>query len=92
MPLKFKAPKFVKYDGTRDPCTHLCMFCRKMAPYEDNHLLLYQISLDSLTGLTATYYVRFEKTYSWREMANAFLEYYWFNTKIAPNRTVLQSP
>ena len=30
LPPKFKAPKFVKYDGIKDPCTHLSMFCRKM--------------------------------------------------------------
>ena len=54
MPAEFKAPKFVKYDGIGDHCTHLCMFCRKMAPYEDNHPLLYQIFPDSLTGLMAT--------------------------------------
>ena len=41
MPPNFKAPEFVKYNGTRDPCAHLCMFCRKMAPYGDNHPLLY---------------------------------------------------
>ena len=40
MPPKFKAPKFVKYDGTGDPCAPLRMFCRKMAPYGDNHPLL----------------------------------------------------
>ena len=50
MPPKFKSPKFVKYDGTRDHCTHLCMFCRKMAPYGDNHPLIYQIFPDRLTG------------------------------------------
>ena len=32
MPHKFKAPEFIKYNGTGDPCTHLHMFCRKMAP------------------------------------------------------------
>ena len=32
MPHKFKAPEFIKYNGTGDPCTHLRMFCRKMAP------------------------------------------------------------
>ena len=37
MPPKFKALKFVKYDGTRDHCVHFCMFCRKMSPYGDNH-------------------------------------------------------
>jgi len=64
MPPKFMAPKFVKYDGIGDPCTHLGMFCRKMAPYGDNHPLLYQIFLDSLTGPAATWYVRLEKTSS----------------------------
>ena len=90
MPPKFKAPEFVKYGGTGDLCTHLRMFCSKMAPYGDNHLLLCQIFPDSLTGLVATWYVRLEKTSNWREVANAFLEYYLFNTKIALNHTVLQ--
>ena len=89
MPPKFKAPKFVKYDDIGDPCVHLCMFCRRMAPYGDNHPLLCQIFLDSLIGPTTTWYAILEKTSSWREMANSFLEYYRFNTEIAPDRTVL---
>ena len=89
MPPKFKAPKFVKYDGTKDPCAHLRMFCRKMAPNGDNHPLLYQIFLDSLIGPAITWYVRLERTSSWREMANAFLEYYQFNTEIAFGHIVL---
>ena len=89
-PLKFKAPKFVKYDGIGDPCAHLCMFCRKMALYGDNHPLLCQIFPNSLIGLAATWYVRLEKTSSWREMVNAFLEYYRFNTEIDPDQTILQ--
>ena len=90
MPLKFKAPEFIKYDGTEDPCAHLHMFCRKMAPYGNNHPLLCQIFPDSLTRPVATWYARLEKTSSWREMANSFLEYYRFNAKIAPNCIVLQ--
>ena len=43
-----------------------------------------------MTGPTATWYVRLEKTSSWREMANAFLEYYWFNIEIVPDSIVLQ--
>ena len=66
------------------------MFCRKMAPYGDNYPLLYQIFLDSFTSPTTTWYVRLEMTSSWREMANAFLEYYQFNTEITPDHTVLQ--
>ena len=54
MPPKFNAPEFVKYNGTGDPCIHLCMFCRKMTPYGDNHPLLCQIFPNSLTGPMAT--------------------------------------
>ena len=89
MPPNFKALEFVKYDGIGDPCAHLHMFCRKMAPYGDNHPLLCQIFLDSLIGPAATWYARLEKTFSWREMANSFLEYYRFNTEIAPDCTIL---
>ena len=59
MPPKFKVPGFVKYDGTGDPCAHLRMFYRKMAPYRDNHPLLFP---DSLNSPAATRYVRLEKT------------------------------
>ena len=76
MPPKSKSPEFVKYDITVDPCGHLHKFCRKMAPYGDNYPLLCQNFPNSLIGLAATWYVRLEKTSSWREMANAFLEYY----------------
>ena len=89
MPPMFKEPEFVKYDSTRDPCVHLHMFCRKMAPYGDNYPLLCQIFPDSLTGSMATWYERLEKNSSLREMANSFLEYYQFNIEIALDRTVL---
>ena len=72
-----------------DPYAHVRMFCRKISPYGDNHLLLCQIFPDSLIGPTATWYVRLEKTSNWREMANAFLEYYCLNIKIAPGCIVL---
>ena len=57
----FKTPEFVKYDGTRDPCEQLHMFCKKMAPYGDNHPLLCQNFPNSLTGHVVTWYVRLEK-------------------------------
>ena len=64
MPSKFKAPEFVKSDGTGDLCVHLRMFCRKMAPYGDNHPLLCQVFLNSLTSPVAIWYARLEKTSS----------------------------
>ncbi|KAK9997923.1 hypothetical protein SO802_017526 [Lithocarpus litseifolius] len=63
---KFKAPEFVKYDCTGDPCIHLRVYCRKMSPYEDNHPLLCQIFCDNLTGLVATWY-------RWCELAEQVL-------------------
>ena len=63
--------------------------CWKMAPYGDNHPLLCQIFPDTLIGPMATWCVRLEKTSNWREIANSFMEYYWFNTKIALDRIVL---
>ena len=45
MPPKFKSLEFVKYDGTGDPCAHLCMFCRNMAPSRDNNLCFVRSSL-----------------------------------------------
>ena len=38
MPPKFRAPEFVNCDGTGDPCALLHMFCRKIAPYEDQYI------------------------------------------------------
>ena len=72
MPPKFKPPEFVKYDGTGDSYAHLRMFYRNMAPYGDNQPLLYQIFPNSLIGSIATWYVRLEKTLSWREMPTPF--------------------
>ena len=89
MPPKFKLLEFVKYDGTRDSCAHLRMLCRNMAPYGDNQPLLCQIFPNSLIGFIATWYVRLEKTSSWKEMANAFLDYYQLNIEIALNHIVL---
>jgi len=53
MPPKFKAPKFVKYDGIRDPRAHLRMFYKTMSSYGDNHPLLCQIFPISLIGPAA---------------------------------------
>ena len=49
-----------------------------------------KIFLNTLTGSVATWLLRLDKASNWREMANTFLEYYQFNTKVAPNRIDLQ--
>ena len=47
---KFKVPDFDKYKGTSYPETHLHSYCRKMAAYAENELLLMHFFQDSLTG------------------------------------------
>ena len=64
MPSKFKASEFIKYDGIGDLYAYLRMFYRKMAPYGDNHPLLYQIFLDNLTSPVAIRCARLENTSS----------------------------
>ncbi|KAA3479928.1 hypothetical protein EPI10_020401 [Gossypium australe] len=50
LPLKFKTPKFEKYNGTSCPEAHITMFCRRMTGYVNNDQLLIYYFQDSLTG------------------------------------------
>ncbi|TYK05098.1 CACTA en-spm transposon protein [Cucumis melo var. makuwa] len=52
IPVKFKIPKFHKYDGSSCPKSHLIMYCRKMAAHINNDKLLDHCFQDSLTGKT----------------------------------------
>ena len=40
IPLKFKTPNFVKYNGSTCPKAHMTMFCQKMAGHMRNDKLL----------------------------------------------------
>jgi hypothetical protein len=73
VPPKFKAPKFKKYNGRRDPMIHLQMYCRKMVPYVDNEPLLIQTFQGTLIGHTAEWHSQLKKISHWKRLANTFL-------------------
>ncbi|XP_050890749.1 uncharacterized protein LOC127096189 [Lathyrus oleraceus] len=93
IPPKFKVPSFEKYQGVTCPKTHIRAFCRKMAAHSSDEKLLMHFFQDSLSGASLEWYMQLERTHirTWRELAEAFLKHYQYNSDMAPNRTQLQS-
>ncbi|XP_050916175.1 uncharacterized protein LOC127131290 [Lathyrus oleraceus] len=93
IPAKFKVPTFEKYQGTTCPKTHIRSYRRKMAAYSGDEKLLIHFFQDSLNGASLEWYMQLECSHarSWRELDEAFLKHYYYNTGMAPNRTQLQS-
>ncbi|XP_050891021.1 uncharacterized protein LOC127096503 [Lathyrus oleraceus] len=93
IPAKFKVPAFEKYQGNTCPKTHIRSYCRKMAAYSGDEKLLIHFFQDNLSGASLEWYMQLERSHvhSWRELAEAFLKHYQYNTDMAPNRTQLQS-
>ncbi|XP_050890704.1 uncharacterized protein LOC127096137 [Lathyrus oleraceus] len=93
IPPKFKVPSFKKYQGVTCPKTHIRAFCRKMAAHSNDEKLLMHFFQDILSGASLEWYMQLERTHirTWRELAEAFLKHYQYNSNMAPNRTQLQS-
>lgn len=64
-----------------------------MVAYLDEEKLLMHFFQDSLSGASLEWYMKLTHTYiwTWRELEEAFLKYYQYNTDMAPKRTQLQS-
>ncbi|XP_050918555.1 uncharacterized protein LOC127135984 [Lathyrus oleraceus] len=92
IPQKFKVPDFDKYKGISCPRTHLRAYCRKMAAHISNDQLLIHYFQDSLSRASLEWYMQLERgqVQSWRDLAEAFLRHYQYNTDLAPNHTQLQ--
>ncbi|XP_050908876.1 uncharacterized protein LOC127122613 [Lathyrus oleraceus] len=93
IPAMFKVPTFEKYQGITCPKTHIKSYCRKMAAYSGDEKLLIHFFKESLSGASLQWYMQLERSHvrSWRELDEAFLKNYQYNTDMAPNRTQLQS-
>ncbi|KAK4717824.1 hypothetical protein R3W88_016162 [Solanum pinnatisectum] len=86
LPSGFKISKFNMFDGHGDPVAHLKDFCSKLVGLENNEPLLMRLFIQSLSGITFTWYVKqdFDKWLAWEDMTRDFMEQYKFNTKIDP--------
>lgn len=64
-----------------------------MAAYSDDEKILMHFFQDSLSGASLEWYMQLERmhTRTWRELVEAFLKHYQYNSDMAPNRTQLQS-
>ncbi|XP_050919407.1 uncharacterized protein LOC127136940 [Lathyrus oleraceus] len=93
IPAKFKVPEFEKYKGNSDPRTHIRAYYQKMAAYSSDDQILMHFFQDSLSGESLDWYMQLEGNHihTWREMAEAFLKHYQYNTDMEPNRTQLQN-
>lgn len=89
IPAKFKALSFEKYKRVSCPKTHVRAYCRKMVAYSNDENLLMNLFQDNLSGPSLEWYMQLESTFirTWKELAEAFLKHYQYNTDMAPNRT-----
>lgn len=92
LPPKFKVPDFDKYRGATCPKSHLTMYCRKMSTYSHDDRLLIHCFQESLAGASLNWYMKLEPSQvrCWKDLADAFLKQYQYNTDMAPDRTQLQ--
>ena len=93
IPPKFKVPDFDKYKGTTCPKTHVRAYYRKMSAYTDDEKLLMHFFQDSLSGASLEWYMQLESSHirTWRDLVEAFVRHYQYNTDLAPNHTQLQN-
>lgn len=92
IPPKFKTLDFKKYKGTTCPRVHLRMFCNKMAAHASNDKLLMHCFKDSLSGSSLEWYMSLESSLirMWKDLCNAFMRQYQYNSDLAPSRVQLQ--
>lgn len=79
LPQKFKVPDLPKYKGLSYPCSHITMYCRKMASYIENDALLIHCFQGSLSGASLVWYMNLEpgKIRTWKYLSEAFLNQYY---------------
>jgi hypothetical protein len=91
VPPKFRVPVFDKYNGNSFPKTHVQAYFRKMVVYSDDEKLLMYFFKDNLAGASLEWYMRLDKAHirCWRDLSEAFVKQYQYNTDMAPERTQL---
>ena len=92
IPPKFKMSKFKKYDGTKCPENHLATYCNKMVGHARNEDLLIYVFYESLTRVTAQWYMKLRKDQirTWKDLVKAFMGRYKYMLETVSDRLTLQ--
>ncbi|XP_071940269.1 uncharacterized protein [Coffea arabica] len=92
LPVGFKTPKFIKYDGTENSKTHLRMFTNKLGRPIDDENLPVRLFFESLEGDALDWYsnLKLKDMRSWMDLSTAFVRQYEYNCELASTRTTLE--
>ncbi|KAJ8649484.1 hypothetical protein MRB53_002507 [Persea americana] len=76
LPEKFNVMRFILYDGTSDPATHLRHFVQRMSVWGDDDFLNCQVFSSSLEDLPLRWFCSLPEgsISSWRQLRTSFLE------------------
>lgn len=91
IPHKFKVLDFDKYKGVSYPRTYLRAYYHKMAAHINNDQLLIYYFQYNIYWASLEWYMQLERGHvqSLRDLTEAFLRHYQYNTDLAPNRIQL---
>ncbi|XP_070054459.1 uncharacterized protein [Nicotiana tomentosiformis] len=91
MPAGYTPPKFDIFDGMSDPHAHLRAYCDKLVRVGRNEKLRLKLFIRSLTGETLTWYTQHDPRNwrEWQDMAEDFINHFWFNIEITPDTFTL---
>ncbi|XP_070002529.1 uncharacterized protein [Nicotiana sylvestris] len=91
LPLGFKTPKFEKYDGNRDPITHLKRYCNQLRGAGEKEELFTAYFGESLVEITSEWYMDkdISRWHIWDDLARYFVRQFQYNIDIAPDRNSL---
>ncbi|XP_069150940.1 uncharacterized protein [Solanum lycopersicum] len=92
LPEGFKVPKFVTFNGTRNPLTHLKAYCDQLGGVDKNEALLMPLFSRSLSGEALEWLTSQElkQWKSWNALAKDFTERFGHNIEDAPDRYNLE--
>ncbi|XP_070054267.1 uncharacterized protein [Nicotiana tomentosiformis] len=93
LPFGLKTPKFEKYDGNRDPISHLKRYCNRLRGAGRNEELLIAYFGESLPGIASEWFMDQDTSHwhVWDDMARAFVKQFQYNIDIAPDRNSLSN-
>ena len=93
IPPKFKVLNLDKYKGITCSKNHLKMYCRKIEACTKDEKLMMHFFQESLVGVAITWYTNLEssRVRSWKDLMDAFLRKYQYNSDMALDRMQLQT-